>query len=399
MDTIRINLLGEFSISFNGRRIDDSGNRSRKVWLFLEYLAVFRDRTVSQSELIDILWPEAQSNNPVNALKTLLFRARSTIDEMGLCGKSVIAYKRGAFSLNFGDANVEVDTVLFEALLEKANKLSSNKEKRRILTEALLLYKGDFLPRSANEAWVVPISAHLHSLYISSALTLCDILNSMSCYDEIIRLCRHAVNIDPYEERLHFRLIEALVKTGAQQRALQHYNYVKDLFFSQFGINPSQELTALYREVVKTSKATEMDLSVILDGLKEENARKGAFFCEYEFFKNVYQIYARSAVRTGLTAYICLVTMTDGKNEHLSLKSLNRNMSHLSECICDALRRGDIYTRYSVSQYILLLSSLSYENAEMIMNRISKKFRAAHPKTNISLIYSFQPLIPIDLES
>ena len=56
MEGLRVCMLGEFSLSLGRETINDSDNRSRKVWLLLAYMIYFRNRTISQEELIDLLW-------------------------------------------------------------------------------------------------------------------------------------------------------------------------------------------------------------------------------------------------------------------------------------------------------------------------------------------------------
>ena len=51
-------MLGAFSIELDGKRMDDSGNRSKKVWLLLAYMIYCRNRPVSQEELTSLLWGE-----------------------------------------------------------------------------------------------------------------------------------------------------------------------------------------------------------------------------------------------------------------------------------------------------------------------------------------------------
>ena len=81
---LQIQMLGSFSISMGDERIDDSANRSHKVWLLLAYLIYNRRRIVPQEELVDLLWgDESNSANPVGALKTTLHRARATLDQLG----------------------------------------------------------------------------------------------------------------------------------------------------------------------------------------------------------------------------------------------------------------------------------------------------------------------------
>jgi DNA-binding transcriptional activator of the SARP family len=75
---LQVRMLGEFSIRQGRQEINDSDNRSRKVWLLLAYMIYCRNRNVSQEELIDLLWgSEERSSNPINALKTIFHRVRS----------------------------------------------------------------------------------------------------------------------------------------------------------------------------------------------------------------------------------------------------------------------------------------------------------------------------------
>lgn len=396
-DKLRVSMLGEFSMSYQGKTINDNSNRSKKIWFLLEYLLIFRDKDISQNDLIELLWPRDESDNPANALKTLLFRTRAVVDSVGLSGKDIIISQWGSYS--FSDKiPIEIDAEVFDNLVSKAENTEDRDKKLQLLTKAAEIYKGDFLPRASLEPWAVPITTYFHSRYIKTVTLLIELLNEREMYEEIIALCQKAVVIDPYDEGLHYHLIKSLSDTGAQQRAMQHYNYVKNLFFSQFGINLSLEFTALYKEIIKVSKSAETDLSIIRDGLKETGEIKGALFCEYELFKCIYQLMARAAARNGQSAFLCLITLTDSKGSQPAQKMLVINMEHLCSSIRDSLRHGDVYTRYSISQYLVMLSSLTYENAETIMGRISHSFRRTYPHSPAVLSYSIQPLIPIGLE-
>ncbi|MEA4815624.1 MAG: BTAD domain-containing putative transcriptional regulator [Lachnospiraceae bacterium] len=397
-EKIKINMLGEFSISYGDKTINDNSNRSKKIWTLLEYLIVFKNKRITQNDLIDLLWPEDESDNPANALKTLLFRARAVIDELGLSGKTMITYQCGTYSFS-RSIPLELDSEKFDSLLSLAESAKDDDEKIDLLTKATKVYKGDFLPKSSLEIWAVPIVTYFHSKYIKAVHNLISLLNTKKMFEEIISLCQQAVNIDSYDENLHYYLIKALADTGAQQRAIQHYNYTKNLFFSHFGVNLSPKFTAVYKEIIKTSKTAETDLGIIRDNLKEEALIKGALFCEYEIFKSIYQLMARSASRTGQSSFLCLITAMDLKCSLPPQKVLNNNMNYLYDAIKNSLRHGDVYTRYSISQYLIMLFSLTYENAEMILGRTTRNFRLAHPHSPVIFSYSIQPLIPIDLET
>ena len=139
--------------------------------------------------------------------------------------------------------------------------------------------------------------------------------------------------IDPYDECLHLHLISSLIATHPELQALSHYHYVTDLFFPQFGISPSKEMTSLYKDIMRTIKSAEFDLTIIRDDLKELSGNNGSFYCEYEVFKNIYQLEARSVSRTGRSLFLALLTLTTLKGAQPSTKELNRSMARLKRCI------------------------------------------------------------------
>lgn len=267
--------------------------------------------------------------------------------------------------------------------------------KLNLLFEAQELYKGDFLPKSAMDDWVMPLNSYYRTQYGSLVHELTAGLSSVGRFDDTIIVCRRAIIIDPYDEAVHLSLIQSLVETGAQQEAMQHYTYVTELFYTHFGVTPSEELTSLYKDIVRTSKSTEMNLGVIRDGLAERERESGAFYCEYEFFKDIYRLNARSASRNGQIVHIALLTVMDAKGKRLTQERMNAAMDRLKDVVRTSLRRGDVFARYSVSQYLIMLPSASFENAEMVMNRVTRSFKHAYPKMETLLHFSVLPLDPV----
>ena len=395
-DTIKINMLGEFSIGYGGKFINDQFNRSKKLWTLLEYIIYFRKREVSQNELIDLLWPEGDEiGNPANTLKTLLYRVRAMVEELGFeDGSQLIVYRRGTYAWN-PPIPCEIDIEMFDDLCNIIETADISKEERLAhMLKAIEIHKGDFLPKSELESWVVPINTYYRSQYVKLVTKTIELLQEADRDEDIINICQKAIIIDPYEEFFHHNIINSLVNIGKQQQALSHYGYVMELFFNKFGITPSEDLTTLYKKVVKTSNHTEFDLRVIKDNLQEEHVGGGCFFCEYEFFKNIYQLEARTAARTGQSVFLCLISVSGISNKKLDQKLLNKTMEKLKGVISSSLRSGDVFTRYSVSQYLTMIPTTNYENGNMVMQRILKAFRKENPKSPVILKYTLQPLSP-----
>ena len=157
-DTLIVKFFGDMSLTWNGNSIYSTDNRSKKSWLLLAYLLYNRTRSVSQREIIRVLWEfEDKSSNPSNALKTLLHRTRSMVNELGdQLGHQLIQFKDGMYSIS-GDVKISSDYEVFEKQLRRSGELSGS-DKIGVYKEALDVYTGDFLSSFSLEQWVVPIS-------------------------------------------------------------------------------------------------------------------------------------------------------------------------------------------------------------------------------------------------
>ena len=101
--------------------------------------------------------------------------------------------------------------------------------------------------------------AYYHAEYLRVVKKCIALLQGTKRYYEIITVCRKAVAIEPYDEELHRELIYALVNTGAKQSALSHYEKVKETFYREFGLNLSEDLVELYKQIIAESNDYEVD--------------------------------------------------------------------------------------------------------------------------------------------
>ena len=76
---IEMSVLGELSLHLGDNAISDKTGRSMKLWSVLCYIMFHRQRLVTQSELIEVFWPDEDASSPLSALKMLVMRIRSTL--------------------------------------------------------------------------------------------------------------------------------------------------------------------------------------------------------------------------------------------------------------------------------------------------------------------------------
>ena len=393
---LQIRMLGSFSLEQDGRVINDGDNRSRKVWLLLAYMIYCRNRTISQEELVSLLWGEEErSSNPLNALKTMFHRVRTMLNQLGeSAGHDLIVRRGGNYSWNI-DIPVEVDVEQFDALCRTGGSEIDENKRLEQYRKALELYQGDFLSKLSSEPWVVPIAAYFHNLYTQVVQETLPLLEGLGKREEAVQLCRQALEVEPYEESFYRHLMRNLLDLGDQRGAVSIYEEMSELFFTNFGVMPSDDIRALYREAMRTVNDRAIPLGEVQEQLREPDPASGAMMCDYDFFRMLYQMEARFISRSGDAIHIGLISVHGEDGAELSKRSMDRVMENLRELIRISLRRGDVAAQCSVSQYILMLPQANYENSCMVCERITKAFFRQYPHSPARLRYCVQPLEPL----
>ena len=230
-EKIKISLLGKFEIQNGDAKIEETVNRSKKMWNLLGYIITHHDKQISQAEYIEMLWPEDKSSNPINALKTLLSRLRAFLEPIAIHDENFILSSQGSYHWN-DKLNYVIDTDLFEMYIKKASNTDCTVEERISLYEqAIALYKGDFLSKHATELWVIPISTYFHNLYIDSVKELLKLLRERNDFDSMEYYCVNALQIERFDEDLHCILIETYLNQGNTNAALAHYEQTTDFLY------------------------------------------------------------------------------------------------------------------------------------------------------------------------
>ena len=398
---LQIRMLGGCSLQFGDKVVEDVNYHTKKSWMLLGYLITFRSREIPVEEIIDLLYPSERGANPAGALKTLVYRVRSMLEELGLPdSRDMILVTRGSYAWNTS-IPMTLDADQFELACQRcAAPWITPEEKLATCLEAVALYRGDFLSKSMGESWVVSLSTYYHSMYVHLVQTTVGLLMARERWGEVVSICAQAIQIDGYEEYFYYYLIRGLVKTGQIASALEQYKRMYNIFYTELGVTPSAELAALYREISRESgrsaKREASDLPSISAFLLKEDRISGAFFCELEVFKDIYNLESRSVARSKRGVYLALISAVMRDGSAPPLKMLNNYMDKLGDCIQNALRRGDVVSKYSISQYVLLLPTSSIENGQLALGRITSRFLEKYPRCPLVLRSSIQEIEAVE---
>lgn len=391
-DIFYVKLLGELEISYKGKSISEKSSKAKKIWNLLAYIVMHKNRLLLQTDLIDTIWTEDENSNPKSSLKTSMYRIRALLSELSVDNEEFIVSSRGAYSWNT-DIECKVDVIEFERLCLESEQQSLKSEKRiEILKKAIDMYEGDFLKRFESDLWVIPLITHYHSLYVDKIKDLLLLLESEKRYEEMEKYALNAIRIESYDEKIHCYLVRSFMKQGNNTAAIAHYNKATKILLANLGVQPSAELRNLYLEVLKTQKSLETNLDIIIDDLKEAEFQKGAFICDYGIFKETYKIVTRQAARSNRSVSIVLITVCDSHGDLPDLNILDKVMEKLVIVIRDDLRRGDVVSKYSGAQFVIMLPDARYKDAEKITERIIRSYYKCNRKSLLQFKYKIDEI-------
>lgn len=391
--TIQIQTFHTFEIRYKDKIISSQESRSHKAWQLLAYLLYFREKAISQSELLSAIWKDTDVSASV--LKTTLHRLRTMLKSLDeSLGNDWIQCKKGFYYLN-PDYPVQCDFIEFERLFKSTIDITDDLDKLCVYQKAFSLYQGDFLGEYTEEPWITPISIYFHNSYMNVVCSLLDIYEKKQMYNEAITDLKHASRIEKYEETIYVHLIKTLIQTERYQDAISVYHYLTEIMQSNLGLEPSAEAKNLYYKATSALSSNIVTIENLPGLILDNTLDSGATFCDFEFFKQIYLAYAKGMERNNTKIHVIMVNITDMNNQLLSKRSLNCCINNLKPFLRSSLRSGDVISMCTPSQFVILLPHASAENAEGVMERIKTGFFQKYPHSPAKFTHFIQPVVSL----
>lgn len=384
--TLHIRMFGEFSITNRFHSFIPSTNKSLQVTRLISYLLANKGIEVSKDKLIDILWADGSCTNPAGALRNLIYRARQELSYFfkGLePAPECIFFSRNAYIWN-PDIDCDIDIYNFEHFTTLSQKEQDAKIQYAYDKQAHDLYNGEFLPMQAAEEWVIFRSVYYKNLYTKSTLNMCKYLGAQGKFNDVIELCDSSTLIDQMDEQIHKEKLNAYLNIGAIQQALDYYYAISDLFTQKFGVDLSSSMHDIYGEIVKRLPNYQLSIKKLEENLRDEHNRRGTFYCNFDIFKNIYQINLRSVRRSQSKRYLTLFTLMDSKYPDMLTNDIKAEMKILHHILANNLRSNDVFTQSSPTQFSLILTVVNENGFKIAINRICEKYNAKKEHDNIS---------------
>lgn len=377
-DTMMVQMLGGFSVSYGGKDITFGKNRVSKSMQLLQLLLYKKDEGIPRVDVLELLYGRGGLSDPSNNLRVAVHRLKKMLLGSGLPENEYFKVEDGVFRW-CSSFPVCVDVLEFARLIEEAGKQTDEEERMRILESAIGWYRGDFLPKLSGEDWVILETVHYKKEYEDALTDVLKYFRRRHMFSDMLRMAAEAGSIYPFDEWQTYK-IDALIGMGREEEAYKVYEDTSKLLVEELDVQPSSKMAERLRKISGRLTNIPEAITDIKGGLLQEKGEEsGAYYCSLPSFIDEYRLIRRMGERSGQSVYLMLCTITDGKGNPLGNgEKLTQMSAALKETIRQSLRKGDSYTQYSMNQFLILLVGAREEHSQLIAERITKRFSEKH---------------------
>jgi putative two-component system response regulator len=142
----------------------------------------------------------------------------------------------------------------------------------------------------------------------------------------------------------------------------------------------------------KEGCTTMADLEFIKSMFEDKEKSEGALQVEYNSFKNIYHFIERCISRTQQNVELVLFTLSKPQGELPDVIELKQASEVFNKSVCGNIRRGDVFTSFSSSQFVVILINVNEHFGVQVAERIKACYYAARGGLNVDLSYDLQPI-------
>lgn len=395
LPVLQVQVLDVFAVTYGDKPLSFGRNTSTKALKLLQVLLYYSENGIAREKLIENLYGREELADAANNLRVTVHRLKKLLMDAGMPEHDYINIKKGIYKWD-SPMDVEVDALEMKKLVESAENESDIDKKVSMLESACRMYRGSFLPDMSGADWALVEDIYYKNLYSKALKTVCEYKLERSEFDSCLSIVSPACEMYPFDEWQSIK-IDCYIGLNKHKEALKEYEATAKLFFEELGISPSEKMMKQFEKMSSNINYKPQDIMDIKNRLKEVEEEGGAFYCTFPSFRDSYRLVTRIIERNGQSVYLMLLSLTNGKGQPMENEEKLEIMSQeLHKAIKRGLRRGDSFTKYSPSQYILLLVGTNKENCGIIYDRIAKNFCENHKTWAKNLDYYVSSAASVD---
>ena len=139
--------------------------------------------------------------------------------------------------------------------------------------------------------------------------------------------------------------------------------------------------------LVRTPDQSKSDLETVLQLIRQRDDHSGAFQVDYAEFAHIYDFVSRISERSNQETQLLLFTLFSSDGSEIELERMEIAMQCVEQAICKSLRGVDVGTRYSSSQFLVVLMGTERENVRVVTERIIQNYFKLYGGKDITLTF------------
>lgn len=387
MKCLNVKMFGPFSISNDCLTYPKQGAKeASQLNLLIAYLLLAPKDRVDKSELTNLLWGNDKSQNPVGALRNLVYRARlELIKFLPDTDCECIKFSGGQYYWNT-NVPCHVDVLKFNILYEICVDPASDEGLRyKSAFHAMKLSKGRFLEGIEGNAWVDAYRETLLQKYIYCASTVCRHLYAQCQYESLLNVCNSIYSKQRLPLDISFYYMYSLYKLEKYDELGVIYSTVFQMAFSE----RDPAVREKFKHVLKEAKPLLEDYRNSVHSFEyhliHSPAPKQAAFLDLPRFKNILMAaIEQKPANSGHSNFLCSIALD--RHEEADRKVL---MEALKTVLLQVCGPTDFFTLSGHSSYAVLFTSAPLQTVNASLHKAKK---AMYKNFNVHLTVDFHPI-------
>ena len=400
---LEILTFGSFDILIDGESLLTQFGKSQKALSLLKYFISNRGKKIPVNRIIEANFKLYDYTDYNNALRSQVHRLRNIIKDINSKLESEVMrldFVAGNYIFKL-EKEHNLDVEKFEDYVSafSLNPLETNDDADRVseLKKALKLYRGDYIEGAEFYDWVFPLRIHYKRQYLVLLSQYISYLVKKDKYDEVISECESALSINFFDEVIHEYLLEALFKSNKANQALNHYNYVTSRFYTEMNMKPSEKMKEIYQKVQKRENSEYgTDLFTLERTIRLAEQSDGVFFCDKDFFINLYRLELRKKERDIGKTMVGIVTVSAYDLREISEEESVKIVEDIGPVVDKYMRKYDVITKLNKNQFAFMMFNSSEEMIKRINQRMNFLLNQVKKKHRILFTLSCKPLQATD---
>ncbi len=211
---------------------------TRKQMALLAYLAVHPDKVFLRGALAPMFWGDDDEARSRHSLSQALYNLKRVVGCDVVCTRGQMVW-------------IGKDAITVDAL--ELTRLASHSSAEASLA-AEHLYQGDFLAgmeidEQPFDHWLLAEQERMRRIAHRSIGAL--ILNGGDALgnDDLLRMSRSLLKVDPFDEQAHCRIMEVYARQGVKDLAIAHFERLAADLDRELDTRPSVRLTSTYQAI------------------------------------------------------------------------------------------------------------------------------------------------------